>query len=162
MGFIDNSKDTIVMEIINHLERTRNKALEYYDLEDSFLHLTYEEGKWNIRELLCHISDVETVLYERIRRVIAEPKQVIWGFEQDLWAERLNYNSFPLSISKQTFSSVRKGVIYLADNFYQDLGHKQFVHSEAGIRTLKDEFDKVAWHCEGHLKQIELAINKVR
>ena len=150
------------MEIINNLERTRNKALEYYELEGSFLQLTYEEGKWNIRQLLCHISDVETVLYDRIRRVIAEPKQVIWAFEQDLWAKHLEYNTFPLSISKQTFHSVREGVIYLADKFYQDLGDKQFVHSETGIRTLKDEFDKVAWHCEHHTKQIELAINKAR
>ena len=150
------------MEIIKNLERTRNKALEYYELEDSFLHLTYEEGKWNIRQLLCHISDVETVLYERIRRVIAEPKQVIWGFEDNLWAKNLDYNRFPLNISKQIFNSVRDGVIYLADRFYQDLGNKEFIHSETGIRTLRDEFDKVAWHCEHHSKQIEIAINKAR
>jgi hypothetical protein len=150
------------MEIIDNLEKTRNKALEYYELEDFFLHLTYEEGKWNIRQLLCHISDVETVLYDRIRRVIAEPKQVIWGFDDNLWAKNLDYNSFPLSISKQTFNAVREGVIYLADKFYQELGNKQFIHSETGIRTLRDEFDKVAWHCEHHSKQIELAINKAK
>lgn len=150
------------MEIIENLERTRKKVLEYYELEDSFLHLTYEEGKWNIRQLLCHISDVETVLYDRIRRVIAEPKQVIWAFDDNLWAKNLDYNSFPLSISKQTFNAVREGVIYLAGKFYQELGDKQFIHSETGIKTLRDEFDKVAWHCEHHSKQIELAINKAK
>ena len=150
------------MEIINDLERTRIKALEYYELEDSFLHLTYEEGKWNIRHLLCHIADVETVLYDRIRRIIAEPKQVIWAFDQDLWAKNLDYSTFPLSISKQTFTSIREGVIYLADKFYLDLGDKQFIHSDTGLKTLKEEFDKVAWHCDHHSKQIEMAMNLKR
>ncbi len=34
----------------------------------------------------------------------------------------------------------------------------EFVHSVAGVRTLKDEFDKVASHNEHHLEQIRLAL----
>jgi hypothetical protein len=32
------------------------------------------------------------------------------------------------------------------------------VHSETGVRTLKDEIDKVAWHNENHLAQIRAAL----
>lgn len=34
------------------------------------------------------------------------------------------------------------------------------VHSETGIRALRDEFDKVAEHNEHHLAQIELALKR--
>ena len=41
---------------------------------------------------------------------------------------------------------------------YLPNGRREFVHSETGVRTLKDEFDKVAWHNEHHLEQIEQAL----
>ncbi len=146
------------MEIVDNLVRTQNQALAYFDLADTYHYLTYQEGKWNIRQLLCHIADAETVLYDRVRRIISEPKQVIWAFDQDLWAKNLGYENFPLNVSKQIFNSVRNGMIFLAQQHYEPLGNKQFIHSETGARTLKEEFNKVAWHCEHHLHQIEKAI----
>jgi hypothetical protein len=41
---------------------------------------------------------------------------------------------------------------------YDTDGHREFVHSETGVRTLKEEFEKVASHNEHHLEQIELAL----
>jgi hypothetical protein len=38
------------------------------------------------------------------------------------------------------------------------LGHKEFIHSETGIKTLKEEFEKVAWYNNGHIEQIKLAL----
>ena len=49
-------------------------------------------------------------------------------------------------------------MIYHARLHYESDGHREFVHSETGVRTLKDEFDKVAAHNEHHLRQIELAL----
>ncbi len=148
------------MEIINYLKRTQSQTLAYFDLDPSVHHLTHQEGKWNIRQILCHLADAESLLYDRIRRVISEPRQVIWAFDQDLWAKHLDYQTFPLIISKQIFNSVREGIIYLAEKHYESSGGKEFIHSETGLRTLKDEFNKVAWHCENHLKQIEQALKK--
>jgi len=41
---------------------------------------------------------------------------------------------------------------------YESKGHLELVHSVTGVRTLKDEFDKVASHNEHHLSQIRLAL----
>ena len=49
-------------------------------------------------------------------------------------------------------------MIYHARLRYNSDGHREFVHSETGVRTLKDEFDKVASHNARHLQQIELAL----
>ncbi|HLM62268.1 MAG TPA: hypothetical protein VK308_15800 [Pyrinomonadaceae bacterium] len=40
---------------------------------------------------------------------------------------------------------------------YESRGHIEFVHSETGIRTLKEEFDEVAANNDYHNEQIKKA-----
>lgn len=146
------------MPILEELERSKNETVPYFDLPDEDLDKTYAPGKWTIREILHHLTDAETVLYDRIRRIISEPKTVIWSFNQDLWATNLSYLSLPLEASKDVYVSVRRMIMLQAELHYASQGHLEFVHSETGLRTLKDEFDKVVWHNDNHLKQIRKAL----
>jgi hypothetical protein len=146
------------MQLIRDLERTRDETLECFSREESDLARTYGPGKWSVRFLLHHLSDSETVLYDRICRVLSEPRQVIWVYDQDAWASGLDYSQRPLDISRRIYESVRTAIIYYAGLHYEEKGHLEFVHSVTGVRTLKDEFDKVANHNEHHLEQIRLAL----
>jgi hypothetical protein len=146
------------MDIITRLEAARERTLKYFELSEEQLARTYAPGKWTVRHLLHHLADSETVLYDRIRRAISEPRSVVWAFDQDKWATELDYSRMPLDISRRIFEAVRAGVIHQAHLRYESSGHLPFVHSETGLRTLKDEFDKVAWHNEHHLAQIETAL----
>lgn len=146
------------MDILTLLTDTKNETSGYFDLPENDLARTYAPGKWSIKKILVHLADAESVLHERIKRVIAEPKPVIWAFDQDLWCNHLDYDHFPLEISRSLYLANRQSIIYLAQNFYEKLGSNQFVHSEAGLRTLKDEFDKVAMHNRSHLNQIKNAL----
>lgn len=148
------------MEIIRRLETTRDKTLGYFDLTDEQLERTYAPGKWPVRFILHHLADAETVLYDRIRRAISEPKQVVWAYDQDAWAKGLDYSQIPVDLSRRIYEATRAGVIYQAKMHYEQSGHREFVHSETGVRTLKDEFDKVAGHNLHHLQQIEMALNE--
>ncbi|GAA4465571.1 hypothetical protein GCM10023189_46360 [Nibrella saemangeumensis] len=147
------------MTLLTDLTTTRDQTLACFDLPEADLARTYAPGKWTIRQILVHLADAESVLHERIRRIIAEPKQVIWAFDQDLWAAALAYELFPLNLSRDLFRANRNAIIYLADSFYEQLGSNEFVHSQTGLRTLKDEFDKVAWHNQNHLDQITRALS---
>jgi len=146
------------MEIVSRLEAARERTLRYFALNGEQLERRYAPGKWPVRWLLHHIADAETVLYDRIRRAISEPRPVVWAFDQDLWAAHLDYGGMPMEVSRQIFDAARGGVIYQARLNYEANGGREFVHSETGVRTLKDEFDKVAWHNEHHLAQIEQAL----
>lgn len=150
----------MVNSITQKLERNLQNTLQYFELPKEDLLKTYGEGKWNIRQILSHIVDAETVLYDRIRRTISNPGQTVMGFEQDLWAERLEYDSFPLELSQELFTANRKAIIHLANKFYDKYGHLEVTHNRAGPRTLTDFFDKVLWHNEQHLEQIELALKQ--
>ncbi len=145
-------------ELIRDLETTRDETLGCFMLGEEELSRTYGPGKWSVRFLLHHLADAETVLYERIRRVIAEPPQTLMVFDPDAWARELDYARMPLDISRDIFESVRCGVIRLAGHHYEACGHLTFVHSTMGVRTLREEFDKVAAHNAKHLGQIRAAL----
>ena len=150
-----------MQNLLNELRQTKLTTLKYFDLPDSDLNKSYAAGKWTIRELLHHIVDAETVLYDRVRRVIAsEQRPVIWAFNQDAWNAGLNYKTFPLRINKSIFIATRAAVEYLVQEQYEKIGGKEFIHSETGVRTLKEEFDKFAWHNQHHLNQIEMALRR--
>ena len=148
------------MNIVTKLEATKIRTLAYFGSSDAQLDRTYGPGKWSVRFILHHLADAETVLYDRIRRTISEPRQVLWVFDQEAWARGLDYSNIPLDLSRRIYDSVRDGIIHQARLHYEKSGHLEFVHSETGVRTLKDEFDKVARHNEQHLEHIRLALNE--
>ena len=146
------------MQLIKQLEDTRDQTLSLFALGDEDLARTYAPGKWSVRYILLHLADSETVFVDRIHRVLSEPRPVIWTMDQDAWAAGLDYARMPLDISRRVYESVRNAIIYHAGVHYEERGHLEFVHSTTGIRTLKDEFDKVASHNEHHLRQIRDAL----
>lgn len=156
---IFEKENYVIMSIVTQLTETRNATEKFYDLSPEELQKKYAPGKWTVKQILVHLADAESVLHERIKRTIAEPGQVLWAFNQDLWCAKIDYESFPLSISKQLFLANRESIIYLASKFYDSLGANQYTHSVVGIRTLKEEFDKVPFHNQAHLNQIMQAIN---
>jgi hypothetical protein len=144
--------------LIRNLEATRDETLRYFALSNRDLARSHGPGKWSVRFILLHLADSETVFFDRIRRVLSEPRQVLWVFDQDAWARGLDYSRVPLEIARPIYESVRGAIIYYAGLHYDAKGHLEFVHSETGVRTLRDEFDKVAAHNEKHLSQIRTAL----
>ena len=146
------------MEIIDQLEKVKTETLKCFDLSKQDLQKKYGPDKWSVRYLLHHIADSETVLLYRLRRVISEPQQVIWFYDQEAWAKKLDYSTLPLEMSKSLYSVSRDAIIYYARHHYEGSDQINFVHSTAGLCTLKSEFDKVIWHNEKHLESIKKAL----
>lgn len=146
------------LEVVKGLEETRDRTLKYFHMGESELAKTYGPGKWSARFVLLHLADSETVFYERLGRVISEPKGVIWAYDQEAWARGLDYAVVPTELARRRYEATRASIIHLATVHYEKDGAREFVHSEMGVRTLKDEFDKVVWHNEKHLEQIGKAL----
>ena len=147
------------MRILEALDRTRDETLRYFDLTGPALEATYGPGKWSVRYLLHHLSDSELVLAERIRRILSERRKVLWAFDQEDWARHLDYGTMPLELSRDIYAAARAGTRHLVAAYHETLGHREWDHSEMGVRTLKMEMDKVAEHNEHHLDQIRAALS---
>ena len=144
--------------LISELERTRDETLRYFSLGEQDLARTYGPGKWSVRFLLHHLTDSEVVFTERLRRVISEPTMIVWYYDQDKWAAALDYSSRPLDASRPVFEALRNAIIGDARRHYARSSTIEFVHSRSGLRTLQDEFEKVAAHNEHHLSHIRRAL----
>jgi len=150
----------MLSELLDGLTSTKEKTLEYFELPENKLYLTYGPDKWCIKEILHHLADAETILYERIRRPLAEPAPVMWGFAQDEWVKELHYRDTPLTMNKAVYSTIRDAVIFMALHYYESHGHLVFNHSRMGLRTVKEEYEKIVWHNQRHLEQIEKALKE--
>lgn len=149
---------TTAADLTRELERTRDETVAYFSLGETELARTYGPGKWSVRFVLHHLADSESVFLYRIRRVISEPRQVIWVYDQDAWARGLDYRHLPLDLSRRIYEPVRAAIIHHVSVHYERDGAREFVHSVTGRRTLKDEFEKVASHNEHHLGHIRAAL----
>src|SRR5437764_15054911 len=147
-------------DLIQEIERTRDETLKCFSLDRGDLARTYAPVKWSVGYILHLLSVCETVFFDRIRRVLSERRPVLWVMDQDAWARGLDYSRVPLDISQRVYESVRNAIIYYAGLQYERSGHLEFVHSVDGVRTLRDEFDKVAAHNEHHLSQVRFALGR--
>jgi len=149
------------MDFLQALDTTRDETLRHFELGDRSLSLSYGPGKWSVRQILHHLADAETVMAERIRRILSEGRRVLWAFDQAAWAQALDYSTMPLELSHEVYRASRAGIRYLAGLHYVRDGSLEWVHSETGVRTLREEFDKVAAHNEHHLGQIRMALRQL-
>jgi hypothetical protein len=106
------------LDIIDQLERTRNETLPLFDLGTDALRGTYGPGKWSVRIILQHLADAECVYGYRIKRVISEPRQVVWATDQDAWSRRLDYGGGRLDTAKRLFEATRAANVDLAERYY--------------------------------------------
>ena len=121
-----------------------------------------ERGEAAIKDLAgsVHGAKLELVLAERIRRIVSERRKVLWAFDQEDWARHLEYAAMPLELSRDLYAAARAGTRHVVAEHYETLGHREWDHSEMGVRTLKMEMDKVAEHNEHHLGQIRAALKQ--
>jgi len=144
-------------ELIASLKKSSEETLAHFQLSDSDLAKTYAEGKWNIRQILIHLADAESTLCGRLRSVISEERPLLLGFDQDAWADVM-YDNRSLEISKTVYQAMRTLNLELIENFHASHGERIGIHSYDGAKTLADIMEKISWHNERHLVQIEQAL----
>lgn len=112
-------------------------------------------GKWNIRQIVCHVSDAELVGAGRFRRAIAEDNPTILAYDQDAWATKLDYHKRKFSHAIEIFRSIRGENYELLKDLPETAYARNCTHSERGPMTLLDLLRMYAQHAENHARQIQ-------
>lgn len=145
-------------ELLELMNRTKAETIQFFSLPEHQLDKTYGEGKWSVRQILHHLADTEFLFLGRLKKIIAEPRQVIWAYNQDDWDRAFEYSTEPLDGKKELFALCRDMNYKVMDKYYEEYGSKEFIHNETGLRTLKMEFEKVALHNQTHNEQVRIAL----
>jgi len=120
------------------------------------LDVTQQKGEWTPREIVHHVADSETTSYIRLRRLLAEERPVIQGYDEMAFARKLHYDR-PIENSLAVVRAVRNASAELLATLSEEEWQREGVHSESGRYTLLNWLQIYAAHCHDHAEQIRKA-----
>ena len=112
-------------------------------------------GKWSIGHVLRHLADTDVVWGWRMRLILAQDRPAITGFDQDQWAERLDYAHADPNESLETFAVLRRDNLRLIERATPEDLKRVGVHAERGEESAGYLVRLYAGHDLMHLRQIE-------
>jgi hypothetical protein len=123
-------------------------------LDDAVARRPEAPGKWSVVHVLQHLADSELVWAYRLRRVIAEERPPLRGYDQDAWAERLGYAAVRVDEALELFRVVRASNLRLVRALGPGELARVGVHAERGEETVAQLVKLYAAHDLVHLRQI--------
>lgn len=81
----------------------------------------YADGKWSVRELLCHIIDADRIFAYRALRFARNDKTPLEGFEENDYAPQANAHNRSLSNIADEMARKRASTIDLFQSFSPDM-----------------------------------------
>jgi len=96
----------------------------------------YAEGKWSIREVLCHLLDGERVFAYRALRFARNDRTPLPGYEQDDYAPQANASARTLKRLAEEMARLRASTIDLFEGFTPEMLARRGVANQAEITVL--------------------------
>ena len=135
----------------------------YAAVAEALLKATPEElaatprpGAWSAREIVHHLADSEMTAAVRLRRLLAEERPEIVGYDQDEFSRKLHYDR-PHEASLELFRSVRESTGELLDRMQPADWLREGTHSEVGRYTPEVWLTIYGEHAHKHARQIRTA-----
>jgi hypothetical protein len=111
-------------------------------------------GKWSACEIVQHLADSEMNAAIRIRRLLAEERAVIQGYDQDYYATRLKYNERAIAPALESLRGSRATTVQILALMTEEDWKRAGQHSESGRYTAEDWLKIYAAHAHNHAAQI--------
>ena len=135
----------------------------YAAIAEALLKITPEEldakpgpDRWSAREIVHHLADSEMTSAIRLRRLLAEERPMIQGYDQDEFARRLYYDR-PHESSLELFKYTRLATAELLERLQPADWLREGTHSESGRYSVETWLKIYADHAHKHARQIREA-----
>lgn len=92
-----------------------------HSIPDAKADFRYEDGKWSIRELLCHIIDAERIFAYRALRFSRNDKTPLAGFEENDYAPQANAGGRSLNKIADEMKHLRTSTVDLFESFTPEM-----------------------------------------
>lgn len=112
------------------------------------------EGKWSASEIIHHLADSEMNSAIRLRRLLAEERAEIVGYDQDDYAIRFKYNEREIAPSLELFRSSRSTSLQIINYMSEEDWTREGTHNEHGTYTPETWLKIYANHAHNHASQI--------
>src|SRR5947209_14765351 len=112
-------------------------------------------GKWSTLEVVCHLSDFDPILADRMKRVIAEDRPPLLGADEKRFAAALAYHRRDLEEELALIERTRSQMARILRTLPEAALARVGVHNERGPRTLEQLPTTASNHVPHHVQFIE-------
>ena len=117
-----------------------------------------EPKEWSVHEIVVHIADSETNAAMRARKLMVEPGGTLMAYDQDKWANELNYHDQSMEDALETTRLVRKTTYALLKKVPAEVFETHTLkHPEMpDVHYTLDRWLSIySNHIPGHIEQIQ-------
>jgi FMN phosphatase YigB (HAD superfamily) len=117
-------------------------------------------GEWSIKEICCHLRDVEIeVNLPRLHKVISEHNPFLSGEDTDRWAEERQYIQQEGPLAKREFTVARIRTLRLLEGLEEPEWQRPGRHAIFGPTHIQELVSIIAGHDRAHLRQVHQLIS---
>ncbi len=111
-------------------------------------------GKWSINQIVRHVADTEIVVAMRLRLIVAEDRPTLTPFDQDKWAEAMDYKDANPFVSLALFEALRNDTTLMLEKQPETAFDRVSFHPERGEKSLLEWVRLFGNHVYSHANQI--------
>lgn len=111
-------------------------------------------GKWSAAEIVQHLADSEMNSALRLRKLLTEDFPIIYGYDQDVYADKLFYNEREIAPALDAFRGARATSAQLLEHLTEADWQREGWHNEHGRYTIEKWLEIYAAHAYSHAAQI--------
>jgi DinB superfamily len=112
---------------------------------------------WTPRQVAHDVADSEMTSAIRLRRLLAEERPLLTGYDEELFARRLHYSERPMDGSLEAVRGARASTLALLEVLSEEEWAREGTHSESGRYSVTDWLQIYAAHCHDHADQVRRA-----
>lgn len=111
--------------------------------------------KWSVHEICIHLPDSEASGFVRLRKILAEPECTVGVYDQEAFADKLDYHGQDMNLALDLFGLMRKSSADILRKLPDDAWSMWVHHPERGTMSLDFWLEVYASHVPGHVKQMK-------
>ena len=146
-----SSRDALIESYLASLPRLRRAVA---DLSPEQLKTRPVSGKWSTLEVVCHLVDSEQAWCHRMKRVIAEDRPLLIGYDETRFTAGLPYHEADLEEELALLEGMRRQMAWILRGLPEAAWSRTGVHNERGLMTLEEMLRAESDHVPHHLAQI--------
>lgn len=124
------------------------------DMTDAQLRARPVAGRWSTLEVVAHLADSEQAWAHRLKRVIAEDRPLLVGYDESGFAAALGYELRAAADELAMIESTRRQMGPILAGLDPDAWGRAGVHTERGLVTLEEMVRIEIEHIEHHLRHV--------
>jgi uncharacterized damage-inducible protein DinB len=111
-------------------------------------------GKWSTLEVACHLVDSDQIWSHRMKRVIAEDRPLLIGYDESRFTASLGYHERDLAAELDLMGAIRQQLAGVLRSLPESAWSRLGVHNEAGLLTLERMLELETEHVPHHVRTI--------